>query len=139
MFKCPVCDFDHVMVYSAKEGTGAYVVCGRCRTLKTFEKVSKHAEPIDLYNAYCDSVRSRMGSYVEIQTRSIKQTPSRPISPDHALSERNKETGGSVVFAAPLCELHEFAIGEPIRGFKGEMLAQTRICLKCGHAERDKV
>ena len=78
-----------------------------------------------------------MGSYVEVpkpvEQHVAQKEPARPIT------ESSREAGGKVVFAMPLCAQHDFVIGEPIRGFQGEMLAQTRICLKCGHAERDQV
>jgi len=105
--------------------------------MKIFDPAPKMSQPIDLYNDYCDAMRSRMGSYVEIpseqKNRARTRTPTQPVA------ERPKEAGGTVVIAVPLCEHHEFVIGEPIRGFQGEMVAQTRICLNCGHAERDQV
>jgi transcription elongation factor Elf1 len=137
VFQCPVCDYNHVMVYTAKAGRTAYVVCGRCRTLVTFEPAPKMGEPIDLYNLYCDAVRPRMGSYVEIPAPERQPEGAKP--PAQAHHEKSREAGGKVVIAAPLCTQHDFVIGEPVRGFQGEMLAQTRICIKCGHAERDQV
>jgi transcription elongation factor Elf1 len=137
VFLCPVCDYNHVKVYTAKAGRVAYVVCGRCRTLVTFDPAPKMGEAIDLYNLYCDAVRSRMGSYVEVPKPSVH--PAGPKEPVQPLKEKSREAGGKLVLAVPLCNEHDFVIGEPIRGFQGEMLAQTRICLKCGHAERDQV
>lgn len=137
VFLCPVCDYNHVKVYTAKAGRAAYVVCGRCRTLVTFNQFPRMGEAIDLYNLYCDEVRSRMGRYVEAP----KPNESPVALKEHVrpLTEKSREAGGKVVFAVPLCNQHDFVIGEPIRGFQAEMLAQTRICLKCGHAERDQV
>jgi transcription elongation factor Elf1 len=137
VFLCPVCEYNHVKVYAAKAGRTAYVVCGRCRTLVTFDPAPKMGEAIDLYNLYCDAVRSRMGSHVEVPT--TNEPPAAPKEHAQSLAEKSREAGGRVVFAVPLCSEHDFVIGEPIRGFQGEMLAQTRICLKCGHAERDQV
>jgi transcription elongation factor Elf1 len=137
VFKCPVCEFDHVRVYSAKEGRSAYVVCGRCRSMKIFDLAPKMGQPIDLYNDYCDAMRSRMGSHVEIPFEPESRAKSGALTQPFAV--KPKEAGGSVIIAVPLCDHHEFVIGEPIRGFQGEMLAQTRICLRCGHAERDQV
>jgi transcription elongation factor Elf1 len=137
VFKCPICDYDQVRVYTAKVTGSAYVVCGRCRTLVTFDPAPRMGEAIDLYNLYCDAVRSRVGSYVEIPAAKQNHLTSKESFPFPV--QKSKEARGMVVLAAPLCVQHDFVIGEPIRGFKGEMLAQIRICLKCGHAERDRV
>jgi len=136
-FMCPVCDFNHVKVYGAREGRTAYVVCGRCRTLVTFDPAPRMNQAIDLYNLYCDFVRPRMGSYVNIQP--TQQSEAAPRRPAEVTAKSGKESGVKVIFAAPLCVEHDFILGEPIRGHKAEMIAQTRICLKCGHAERDQV
>lgn len=133
VFKCPICDYDQVRAYRAKEGSAAHVVCGRCRTLVTFDPAPRMNAPIDLYNLYCDAVRPRMGSNVDPMFQRSSPAQSREVD------IRPREAGGRVIIAAPLCTEHEFVYGEAIAGFRGEILAQTRICLKCGHAERDKV
>ena len=103
----------------------------------TFEPTPKMNDPIDLYNLYCDAVRPRMGSYVE--TSPSKPTSSGARELKQPPIEKPRVAGGSVIIAVPLCIKHDFVIGEPVRGFQGEMVAQTRICIKCGHAERDQV
>lgn len=105
--------------------------------MKIFDPAPKIGHPIDLYNDYCDAMRSRMSSYVEVPF--AQENRAKSIAPTKPVTRKPREVGGTVIIAVPLCEHHEFVIGEPVRGFQGEMLAQTRICLKCGHAERDQV
>ncbi|MGD0145822.1 MAG: hypothetical protein ABSB53_03100 [Nitrososphaerales archaeon] len=132
VFECPVCEYDQVRVYTAKAGRTAHVVCGYCRTMVWWDPAPRMGEAIDLYNRFCDQVRTRMGSYVEIPS----PIPQRPES---LKVVQSRVAGGNVVFAAPLCLQHDFITAEPVMGFRGEMVAQMRICLKCGHAERENV
>lgn len=93
-------------------------------------------EPIDLYNKFCDEVRPRMGSYVDIAGMTGTSTQGATSKKSEA---PGRIAGGTVVMATPLCSKHDFVSVDPVRGFKGEILAQMKVCLTCGHAEREKV
>ena len=137
-YTCPACQFDHVKVYSTRQGRSAYVVCGRCRALVVFDQLPMLHEPIDLYNLFCDIIRSKVRAKSSANFPPAKKDTR---APQHIILpnlERDK-TSRKIVFEAPLCDQHVFVVGEPIRGFQAEMVAQTRICLKCGHTERDQV
>lgn len=102
----------------------------------SFDPTPRLHEPIDLYNSYCDAIRSRSGSYEDKPFAGVTSATELVPGAKTRNAAKPRET---VVFQAPLCSEHEFVSGEPIAGFKGEILAQTRICLRCGHAEREKV